>query len=119
MHSPPYNTVYLKVCTCTVVPPVCIQGVTSVGDQVGKVVVDVRARMASARHDTVDRLTEYQTKYRPTANKYNKWCAARQRPSLPSPPLPTCTVTRPAPSPAPACAPEGLRRPGGGGCRLV
>ena len=43
------------------------------GDQVDKVVLDVKARMASARHDTVDRITDYQTKYRPAADKYNKW----------------------------------------------
>lgn len=64
------------------------QGLVTVGNQVNKAIVEVKARMASARHDTVDRVTRYQTKYRPTADKYNKWCLPSTVPSPPSRPLP-------------------------------
>ena len=44
--------------------------------QVDKAIAEVQGIMNTARADTVARIDKYSAKYRPVANKYNKWCGA-------------------------------------------
>ena len=39
-------------------------------------IASVQGKTASARADSVDKVTTYEAKYRPLADKYNAWCVA-------------------------------------------
>ncbi len=53
-----------------------MQGITSVNASLSSAVASVQGKTASARADSVDKVTTYEAKYRPLANKYNAWCVA-------------------------------------------
>ncbi len=51
-----------------------LQGLDKVKTQVITTIANVKEKMLHARADTVGRVDKYTNKYRPYANKYNKWC---------------------------------------------
>ncbi len=53
-----------------------MQGITSVNSSLSSAIASVQGKTASARADSVDKVTTYEAKYRPLADKYNAWCVA-------------------------------------------
>ena len=52
-----------------------MQGITSVNGSLSSAIASAQGKTASARADSVDKVTMYETKYRPLADKYNAWYA--------------------------------------------
>ena len=50
------------------------QGITSVNSSLTEAITSIRGKTASARADSVGKITTYEAKYRPHADKYNTWC---------------------------------------------